>query len=106
MAVNDNYSCGDNSVLNQKHHQLLYFSNVTALEILEQDFRLKIKPHLSYLCAVQLVVITNSVFTNNVLPTSWYVYVRLRTLPYSVQIYDAQSETLKQNSGILSLRIM
>ena len=58
------------------------------------------------LCAVQLVVITNSVFMNNVLPTSWYVYVHLRTLPYSVQIYDAQSETLKQNSGIQSLIIM
>ena len=29
MAVNDNSSCGDHSVLNQKHHQLLHFSNVT-----------------------------------------------------------------------------
>ena len=28
VAVNDTYSCSDHSVLNQKHHQLLYFSNV------------------------------------------------------------------------------
>ena len=29
VAVNDKYSCGDHSVLNQKYHQLLYLSNVT-----------------------------------------------------------------------------
>ena len=45
VAVNDNYSCGDHSVLSQKHHQLPYFSNITVLEILEWDFRLKIKSH-------------------------------------------------------------
>ena len=29
VAVNDKYSCGDHSVVNQKRHQLLYFSSVT-----------------------------------------------------------------------------
>ena len=29
VAVNDKHSCGDHSVLNQKHHQLVYLSNVT-----------------------------------------------------------------------------
>ena len=47
-----------------------------------------------YLCTVQLVVITNSVFMNYVLPTSWYSgeAVRLCTVSYSVQIYDAQTK--------------
>ena len=46
VAVNDNYSCGEHSVLNQKYHQLLYFSNVTLdVEILERDFTLKIESH-------------------------------------------------------------
>ena len=49
-------------------------------------------PLPGYLCAVQLVVIKNSVFMNNVLPTLWYggEAVRLGTVPYSVQIYDAK----------------
>ena len=29
VAVNDNYSCGDHSILNQKYQQLLYLSNIT-----------------------------------------------------------------------------
>ena len=47
-----------------------------------------------YLCAVQLVVIKNSVFMNNVLPTSWYggEAVRTCTVPYSVQICDTQTK--------------
>ena len=66
---------------------------VTVLEILEQDFRLKIKSHQAT-CAVQLVVIKNSVFMYNVLPTPWYggEAVHLCTVPYSVQIYDTQTK--------------
>ena len=49
MAVNDNYSCGDHSVLNQKHHQLLYFSNVTfdgnSARNSGEGLQLKIKSH-------------------------------------------------------------
>ena len=51
-----------------------------------------------YLCAVQLVVIINSVIKNNVLLTSWYggEAVRLCTVPYSVQVYDAQTKRIIQ----------
>ena len=48
VAVNDKYSCGVRSVLNQKHHQLLYFSNVTFDGNSARnsgDFRLKIESH-------------------------------------------------------------
>ena len=86
---------------------------VTVLEILEQVFSgrnsgvgLQIEDQITpgYLCAVQLVVIKNSVFMNNVLPTSWYgEVVCLCTVPYSVQIYG---ETIKQNSGVQILRTM
>ena len=58
MAVNDNYSCGDHSVLNQKHHQLIYFSNVTfdGNSARNSGVGLQIEDQItsSYLCAVQL----------------------------------------------------
>ena len=57
MAVNDNYSCGDHSVLNQKH----FYTNVTfnGKSARNSGVGLQIEDQITpgYLCAVQLVVI-------------------------------------------------
>ena len=98
VAVNDKYSCGDHSVLNQKHHQLLYLSNVTfdGNSAGNSGAGLQIEDRITpgYLCAIQLVVIENSVFTSNTLTASSLggQAVRLCTFPYSVQIYDVQTK--------------
>ena len=94
VAVNDKYSCGDHSVLNQKHHQLLYLSNVTvdgnSAEHSGGGLQIEDRITPGYLCAIQLVVIENSVFTNNTLTASWLngQAVRLATFAYTVQIYN------------------
>ena len=94
VAVNDKYSCGDHSVLNQKHHQLIYLSNVTfdgnSAEHSGGGLQIEDRITPGYLCAIQLVVIENSVFTNNTLTASWLngQAVRLGTFPYTVQIYN------------------
>ena len=98
VAVNDKHSCGDHSVLNQKHHQLLYFSNVTfdgnSAGYSGAGVQIEDRITPGYLCAIQLVVIENSVFTNNTLTASWLggQAVRLCTFAYSVQIYDVQTK--------------
>ena len=98
VAVNDRHSCGDHSVLNQKHHQLLYFSNVTfdgnSAGYSGAGVQIEDRITPGYLCAIQLVVIENSVFTNNTLTASWLggQAVRLCTFAYSVQIYDVQTK--------------
>ena len=108
VPVNDKYSCGDHSVLNQKSHQLVYFSNVTfdgnsagnsgaGLEI--EDFT------PGYLCAVQLVMIDDSVFIYfpaHGMMEKLYVFVQILTqLWYMILV---QGETFKQNSGTQSSR--
>ena len=98
VAVNDKYSCGDHSVLNQKHHQLIYLSNVTfdgnSAEHSGGGLQIEDRTTPGYLCAIQLVVIENSVFTNNTLTASWLngQAVRLSTFAYTVQIYDVQTK--------------
>ena len=87
VPVNDKYSCGDHSVLNQKSHQLVYFSNVTfdgnsagnsgaGLEI--EDFT------PGYLCAVQLVMIDDSVFI-------YFPAHGMMEKLYSVMVYDTRT---------------
>ena len=94
VPVNDKYSCGDHSVLNKKHHQLVYFSNVTIdnNSALSSGAGFEIENHITpgYLCAVQLVRIDNSVLMNNILPSSWYGGEALRfcTTPYCFVVYD------------------
>ena len=94
VPVNDKYSCGDHSVLNQKHHQLLYLSNVTFDGNLagHSGARLQIEDRITpgYLCAIQLVMIDNhSVFMNNSL-TKWtgQEAVRFSTIYNKFKIYD------------------
>ena len=94
VPVNDKYSCGDHSVLNQKHHQLVYFSNVTIdnNSALSSGAGLEIEYRITpgYLCAVELVRIDNSVFMNNILPKSRYGGEALRfcTTPYYFVVYN------------------
>ena len=103
VAVNDKYSCGDPSVLNQKHHQLLYFSNVTfednSTETSGAGLEIEDRITPRYFCATQLVVIDNTVFTNNSLSDPWYggEAVRLSINPYTLVVYDTHT---KQNIQI------
>ena len=100
VAVNDKYSCGDHSVLNQKHHQLVYLSNV-MFDNNSDDHSgagLEIEDRITagYVCAIQLVVINNGVFRNNVLSSSWFggKAVRLGINPDNSVVYDTRT---KQN---------
>ena len=98
VPVNDKYSCGGYSVLNQKPHQLVYFSNVTfdTNSARSSGAGLEIEDYITpgYLCTVQLVMIDDSVFMNNILPNSWYggEALRLATIGYSVMVYDTSTK--------------
>ena len=98
VPVNDKYSCGGYSVLNQKYHQLVHFSNVTfdTNSARSSGAGLEIEDYIApgYLCAVQLVMIDDSVFMNNILPSSWFggEALRLCTDPYSVKVYDTHTK--------------
>ena len=63
VAVNDKYSCGDRSFLNQKH-RLVYFSNVTfgdnSAEHSGAGLQVEDRITPGYVCATQSVVIDNS----------------------------------------------
>ena len=100
VAVNDKYLCGEHSVLNQKHHQLVYLSNVifdnNTAKVSGAGLEIEDRITAGYFCAIQLVVINNSVFKNNVLSSSWLggEAVRLGINPYKSTVYDTLT---KQN---------
>ena len=111
VAVNDKYSCGDHSVLNQTHNQLLYFSNVTfdGNSAGNSGAGLRIEDRITpgYLCAIQLVVIENSVFMNNTLTASWLggQAVHLCTFAYNYTQFRSMMYKAKHSSRILEYKV-
>ena len=97
-AVNDKDSCGDNLTLNQKYHKLLHLSNVTFSENFAErsgaGFQLQDRTPPGYKCAMQSVVIENSVFWKNFVQSSWLggAAVRLCSFRYPVMVYDLHTK--------------
>ena len=102
LPLNDKDSCHHHSMLFQTHHELIHFSNVTFHKNIAMTTGggFQIEDHVpvrQYSCVIQLVVIENCEFRENILNQPWYgggVAVRLCTNAYSIAVYDAKT---KQN---------